>query len=59
MRVEATKDKREELYVCLEHIDMAIDEFLVDVEDAPNITEVEDDKHKCMFCGEDAKYKLS
>jgi len=56
---EATKDNREEIYACLEHVDMAIDEFLVDVEDAPNITEVENDKLKCMFCEEKAKYKLS
>lgn len=51
---------KETIYCCKEHVDMAIDEFLVDVEEAPEISLCDKDAtDKCYFCDEKALYKIT
>lgn len=49
--------------VCIEHIEDAIDEFLVEYEESPDIHQIEDIKQiyfkvpdKCQFCNEKPEF---
>ena len=45
------------IYACMEHIEMALDDFINYNEDAPNMEKCEG--KKCCYCENDAVYKIS
>jgi CxxH/CxxC protein (TIGR04129 family) len=47
---------RENKYCCEEHVDIAIDEFLVENETFPNLEKIKD--KKCDYCDKKAQYVL-
>ncbi|WP_313339504.1 CxxH/CxxC protein [Sedimentibacter sp.] len=44
------------IYACREHAEIAIDDFVNDVEAAPQITAV--DNEMCSYCNEKAEYEI-
>lgn len=48
--------ENENKFCCMEHMDIAFDDFLVDNETFPNIEEVKDGS--CSYCDNKAKYIL-
>lgn len=45
------------VYSCEEHIDMALDDFVNENENAPDM-EV-DESHKCCYCDKNSRYKIT
>jgi len=47
------------LYACIEHIEVALDDYVNQEENAPNMLEISDENQMiCSYCNEKAKYKL-
>ena len=46
----------EVLYACFEHVEMAIDDYVNEKEEAPQIIKVQN--QKCSYCKEDAEYEI-
>lgn len=46
----------EVLYACLEHVEIAIDDYVNEKEAAPQIVKVQN--KKCSYCNEDAEYEI-
>lgn len=44
------------IYACKEHVEIALDDFVNDMEEAPEITVA--DKEKCSYCNEKAEYEI-
>lgn len=44
------------IYACNEHVEIAIDDFVNDTEQAPQIVNVEN--KKCSYCNEQASYEI-
>ena len=44
------------LYACREHVEIAIDDYVNEKEEAPQITKVQN--QKCCYCKEDAEYEI-
>jgi len=49
--------KKSKLYTCEEHIDAGIDDFVNNIEQAPNIELTKD--NKCDYCEKNAVYEIS
>ena len=45
------------IYACIQHIEMALDDYINEIENAPNMQKCED--RTCSYCSEKAIYKLS
>lgn len=45
------------IYACKEHVEMAIDDFVNEIEAAPQIAAICNEN--CMYCNEKAEYKIS
>lgn len=43
-------------YFCEEHLDRAFDDYILENEEFPDVTEAEG--HQCDYCEKPAKYKL-
>lgn len=50
-------NKEKIIYTCLEHIEMALDDFVNEVEVAPAMEKCED--KNCDYCNNKSAYKLS
>lgn len=46
----------EGLYACFEHAEIAIDDYVNEKEEAPQIVKVQN--QRCSYCKEDAKYEI-
>ncbi|AGT33850.1 hypothetical protein M493_18225 [Geobacillus genomosp. 3] len=44
------------IFTCEEHIDVAIDEYVEETEQAPDISPVDNNERPCWFCGKKAVY---
>ena len=44
------------IYSCLEHIEVALDDFVNETEDAPDMQKCDD--KTCSYCTNNASYKL-
>lgn len=44
------------IYSCKEHVEMAIDDFVNEIEQAPQIIKIEN--KKCSYCNEKAEYEI-
>ena len=49
-------DKETVIYSCLEHVEMAIDDFVNNTEAAPEVLKIQNEK--CSYCKEDAQYEI-
>ncbi|MGM9972967.1 MAG: CxxH/CxxC protein [Clostridiaceae bacterium] len=45
------------IYCCEEHVDMAFDDFLLEIEETPDLIKLEQDV-SCDYCSEKALYCL-
>ncbi|WP_426351040.1 CxxH/CxxC protein [Alloiococcus sp. CFN-8] len=45
------------IYCCEEHVDMAFDDFLLEIEETPDLMKVDKDT-SCDYCSEKALYCL-
>ncbi len=45
------------IYCCEEHVDMAFDDFLLEIEDMPNLVKAQEATF-CDYCSEKASYYL-
>ncbi len=50
-------DENKIIYACIEHIEMALDDFINEKENAPNMQKCED--KICSYCSDKAIYKLT
>lgn len=53
----ALMNKDKVIYTCLEHIEMALDDYVNEIEVAPAMEKCED--KSCDYCKNNAAYKLS
>jgi len=44
------------IFTCEEHIDIAIDEYVDETEQAPDIAPVDNNEKQCRFCDKKAVY---
>ncbi len=44
------------IFTCKEHVEIALDDFVNDMEAAPQITA--NDNEKCCYCNEKAEYEI-
>lgn len=49
-------DKETIIYACLEHVEMAIDDFVNKAETAPEVQKIQNEK--CSYCKEEAQYEI-
>ncbi|MGL5616306.1 MAG: CxxH/CxxC protein [Sarcina sp.] len=49
-------ESNEKIFSCMEHIDMAMDEYITEHEKSPDL--MESHKEKCSFCDEPSKYEV-
>lgn len=45
------------IYACIEHVEIALDDYVNEIEDAPNMQKCED--KTCSYCNNSSAYKLS
>jgi CxxH/CxxC protein (TIGR04129 family) len=50
------KGARKMIFTCEEHIDIAIDEYVDETEQAPDIEPVDNNEQQCRFCEKTAVY---
>lgn len=46
------------IYTCIEHVDMALDDFVNEEEQAPSMEKC-DENRPCNYCNNTSTYKLS
>lgn len=46
----------EKIFSCMEHIEIAMEEFINDYEKSPNL--IENNSEKCSYCKETSKYEV-
>ena len=46
----------EEIFSCMEHVDIAMEEFINDYERSPIL--VENNNEKCFYCKKNSKYQV-
>jgi len=50
-------DENKIIYACIEHIEIALDDYINEKENAPNMQKCED--KTCSYCSDKAIYKLT
>jgi len=53
------KEKSEKIiFACLEHAELALDDYVNLEEMAPQILKIQDEKQKCSYCEKNAEYVI-
>jgi CxxH/CxxC protein (TIGR04129 family) len=47
------------IYACEDHVEMALDDYINESETAPKLMKIQDEKQKCSYCREEAKYLIT
>lgn len=46
------------IFACLEHAELALDDYVNSEEIAPQILKIQDENHKCSYCEKNAEYEV-
>ncbi|MFA9422135.1 MAG: CxxH/CxxC protein [Sedimentibacter sp.] len=46
------------IFACLEHAELALDDYVNFEEIAPQIIKIQDENQKCNYCEKNAEYKV-
>lgn len=50
--------KEKIIYACLEHAELALDDYVNSEEIAPQILKIHAENQKCSYCEKDAEYEV-